>query len=97
MRAGLFTVGSVVVSIDRIGLSVGYGVGWLDIGVKVSSELAGIFTATSIGTGVFLVGISVVNVGSAAAKMVGLRDGWVEIVGLCVVWLRPALTKVSSD
>ena len=102
MRAGLFTVGSAVVSIDRIGLSVGYGVGWLDIGVKVSSVLAGI-SATSIGTGVFstartgLVGFSVVNVGSAAAKMVGLRDGWVEIVGLCVVRLRPALTKVSSD
>lgn len=104
MRAGFTVVGSAVVSIDGIGLSVGYGVGWLDIGVKVSSELAGIFTATSIGTGVFstartgfLVGFSVVNVGSAAAKMVGLRDGWVEIVGLCVVRLRPALTKVSSD
>jgi hypothetical protein len=92
-----FTIGTVVVSINRIGLSVGEGVGWLDTGVKVLSTMIGTRVCSTARTG-FSVRFSIVNVGSAV-KMVGLRDGWMEIVvvGLFVVLLRPALTKVSSD
>ena len=36
-----FTTGAVVVLIDRIGLSVREGVGWLDTGVKVLSTTIG--------------------------------------------------------